>query len=138
MSGISDEQDQRPTCGISNEWDPEEKRRGWSSPLLSQTTLVACSLFRSSPLTESPEQANLIPRTQRNAPSRPTPGALNAKQNSRQQSLCSKYFYVCCLLRYSPRTITTLQNMDLERIDVELLVRVITHISLHMEVQLPS
>ncbi|XP_078362233.1 ATP-dependent DNA/RNA helicase DHX36-like isoform X2 [Oculina patagonica] len=35
--------------------------------------------------------------------------------------------------RFSPKTITTLQNMNLEKIDMELMVRVITHISLHME-----
>ncbi|KAJ7375602.1 ATP-dependent RNA helicase dhx29, partial [Desmophyllum pertusum] len=35
--------------------------------------------------------------------------------------------------RFSPKTITTLQNMDLEKIDFQLLVRVITHISLRME-----
>lgn len=39
-----------------------------------------------------------------------------------------------CVHRFSPRTITTLQNMNLEKIDLDLVVNVITHISLHMEV----
>ena len=43
------------------------------------------------------------------------------------------YVYLC-LDRFSPSTITTLQNMDLEKIDLGLLVRVIKHISLQMEV----
>ena len=94
--------------------------------------LLPAQFLWSSTLTDWLEQ----PGTQHNALSRLTPGALNAKQNSRRLSLSSQILYILCFLRYSPRTITTLQNMDLERIDLELLVRVISHISLQMEVQL--
>ena len=55
--------------------------------------------------------------------------------NSSSLSTVSNTDYVyLCLDRFSPRTITTLQNMDLEKIDLGLLVRVIKHISLQMEV----
>ena len=58
------ERNQRPagsaTMGISDERDPGEQWRGpLTSAFLSQTSLVARPLFRSSPLTESLEQASV-------------------------------------------------------------------------------
>lgn len=57
----------------------------------------------------------------------------NAESQEDDKEMMWKNYLDTIRHKYSPETITTLQNMDMEKIDLDLVVSVVTYISLHME-----
>lgn len=57
----------------------------------------------------------------------------NAESQEDDKEMMWKNYLDTIRHKYSPKTITTLQNMDMEKIDLDLVVSVVTYISLHME-----
>ncbi|XP_015774501.1 PREDICTED: ATP-dependent RNA helicase DHX36-like [Acropora digitifera] len=56
-----------------------------------------------------------------------------AKSQQEDKEMMWKHHLDSIQHKFSPRTIATLNNMYMEKIDLDLVVRVVTHISLHME-----